>query len=73
MVKPHINPGKLLRSKWTAVQPRNKEKHFLVTDIIRDENEVIVGCILEAVINHHCYEMAWQALQNTDVWRQGWQ
>ncbi len=25
-----INPQKLLNSKWTAVKPVKKEKHFLV-------------------------------------------
>ena len=32
-----INPKKLLNSKWTAVKPTNKEKHFLVTEIEFDE------------------------------------
>lgn len=27
-----INPSKLLNSKWTAVKPINREKHFLVAD-----------------------------------------
>ena len=27
-----INPTKLLRSKWTAVSPVKKEKHFMVTE-----------------------------------------
>lgn len=26
-----INPQKLLGSKWTAVHPRDREKHFIVT------------------------------------------
>ena len=47
-----INPDKLLLSKWTAVQPYNKEKHFLVTRVIRNEQEIAVACILEAVIHH---------------------
>jgi tryptophan-rich hypothetical protein len=34
-----INPAKLLLSKWTAVKPVNKEKHFLVTKLIEPENE----------------------------------
>jgi hypothetical protein len=29
-----LSPKKLLHSKWTAVEPRNKEKHFLVTKVI---------------------------------------
>ena len=28
-----INPAKLLHSKWTAVEPKNKEKHFLVVEV----------------------------------------
>ena len=38
-----INPAKLLLSKWTAAQPRHKEKHFLVTELFRDEE----GTVLE--------------------------
>ena len=38
-----INPAKLLLSKWTAARPRNKEKHFLVTELFRDED----GTVLE--------------------------
>ena len=32
-----LNPRKLLHSKWTAVNPQDKEKHFLVTQIIDPE------------------------------------
>jgi tryptophan-rich hypothetical protein len=28
-----INPEKLLKSKWTAAQPKNREKHFMVTEV----------------------------------------
>ena len=28
-----LNPKKLLNSKWTSVNPVNKEKHFLVTEV----------------------------------------
>ena len=38
----NINPGKLLNSKWTAVNPVNKEKHFLVTEIALDEEGEVV-------------------------------
>ncbi|MEZ8121272.1 TIGR02450 family Trp-rich protein [Vibrio splendidus] len=36
-----INPKKLLRSKWTAVSPIKKEKHFMVTEVEFEEGEVI--------------------------------
>jgi tryptophan-rich hypothetical protein len=67
-----INPDKLLLSKWTAVQPSNKEKHFLVTRVIRNEQEIIVFCVLEAVINHSEYELDWHLLKNSSSWLTGW-
>ena len=32
-----LNPKKLLLSKWTAVTPHDKEKHFIVTGVIEPE------------------------------------
>ncbi|EAR60716.1 TIGR02450 family Trp-rich protein [Neptuniibacter caesariensis] len=68
-----INPRKLLLSKWTAVQPVKKRKHFLVTDLIVDDlNDEVIGCILEAVIDKESFEIQWQDLKNRSVWLQGW-
>ncbi len=63
-----INPHKLLRSKWTAVTPRQKERHFMVTKLIRAENEEIIACELEAVINNNLYEMDWKELKGV-LWK----
>jgi len=67
-----INPAKLPLSKWTATQPANKEKHFLVSKVIKDEQDFIVGCILEAVLTHKEYQIDWRELKNTDLWSIGW-
>jgi tryptophan-rich hypothetical protein len=67
-----INPNKLLLSKWTAVAPQNRERHFLVRKLLRDEGETVIGCELEAVINHHIYRIDWQELTNTAQWKMGW-
>ena len=32
-----VSPKKLLHTKWTAVVPRNREKHFIVTKVIEPE------------------------------------
>jgi hypothetical protein len=32
-----MQPNKLLLSKWTAVEPRAKEKHFLVAKLVDPE------------------------------------
>jgi len=62
-----------LLSKWTAVKPQQKERHFIVTKLIRAENEDIIACQLEAVINNNSYEIAWQTLKDSSCWLMGWQ
>ena len=69
---PHLNPSKLLLSKWTAANPVRKEKHFLVTALIRDEEEKIIGCYLEAVHSKKLYELDWRELRDSSKWVQGW-
>ncbi|MEI6067297.1 MAG: TIGR02450 family Trp-rich protein [Methylococcaceae bacterium] len=49
-----------------------KEKHFLVTRLIRDEQEIVVACLLEAVINHREIEFDWHALKDASTWLPGW-
>ena len=67
-----FNPEKLLMSKWTATQPTQRERHFLVTRLIRTEDETIVGCELEAVISKKTYEIDWRQLQDSNRWVMGW-
>ncbi len=67
-----INPNKLLHSKWTAVKPNKKERHFIVTKLIRDDNEVVIGCELEAIINHVVYVIDWRTLKDSYCWQMGW-
>jgi len=67
-----INPKKLLNSKWTAVKPYNKEKHFLVTEIEFDEEGVVVFCCLEAVMSKRTNEINWRDLKDEENWLQGW-
>jgi tryptophan-rich hypothetical protein len=67
-----INPAKLLLSKWTAARPRNKEKHFLVTELFRDEDGTVLEIELQAVMTLRAERLAWQTLQNTEAWQIGW-
>lgn len=67
-----INPEKLLQSKWTACVPRNKEKHFMVTQLIRNEDEQVESCILEAVMTKKEYPLPWQDLKDHTRWQMGW-
>ena len=68
-----INPAKLLLSKWTATSPKNKEKHFLVTELFRDEEGTVLEIELQAVMTRRTERMGWQTLRNADSWKMGWQ
>jgi len=66
-----INPKKLLNSKWTAVNPVQKEKHFLITEIEFEENEV-THCLIEAIITKRTQSLDWEELKNQEHWLSGW-
>ncbi|WP_340681106.1 TIGR02450 family Trp-rich protein [Paraglaciecola sp.] len=67
-----INPKKLLNSKWTAVTPQNKEKHFIVSEIEYDGEDQVVSCSIEAVITKRTQLIQWQTLKDPHQWLQGW-
>ena len=69
-----LNPKKLLLTKWTAVKPVAKQKHFLVSRVIEPDlpSDPVVLVEIEAVFSKAVREIAWRDLQNDRVWRQGW-
>jgi tryptophan-rich hypothetical protein len=69
-----LNPKKLLLSKWTAVTPVAKQKHFLVSRVIQPElaTDPIEWLEVEAVFSKATQIIAWRELRNDAVWRQGW-
>ncbi|MGB0860227.1 MAG: TIGR02450 family Trp-rich protein [Pseudoalteromonas spongiae] len=68
-----LSPNKLLHSKWTAVSPQNKEKHFMVTSVELDEEHNVVECIIEAVLTKREQSINWRSLKDSKVWKMGWQ
>jgi len=67
-----INPSKLLLSKWTAAHPQNREKHFLVTELIRNDEGEVLEVELQAVLTKRSEQLKWQALCDKDHWKFGW-
>ncbi len=68
-----INPKKLLGSKWTAVQPKNKQKHFVVDKVEFDEDDLkVVSCSIEAIINRQSFDIDWRELKDSSLWIIGW-
>ena len=70
-----LNPKKLLMSKWTAVRPISKNKHFLVSKVIAPElPELKIEWIeLEAVYSKAVTRIHWRELKEETLWRRGWQ
>ena len=69
-----LTTKKLLLSKWTAVKPVAKQKHFLVRRVIQPElpTDPIEWVEIEAVFSKATQTIAWRDLQDEGVWRQGW-
>lgn len=70
--KRRLNPAKLLLSKWTASQPQQRERHFLVTEVVRDEQRQVIAVELQAVLTGRSERIAWQQLLDSERWQQGW-
>ena len=70
--KRRLNPNKLLLSKWTASRPQNRERHFLVTELLRDEQEYVIAVELQAVLTGRSEQIDWQQLLDSERWQQGW-
>ena len=69
-----LHPKKLLLTKWTAVQPIAKNKHFLVSRVIEPEPpELAIEWVeLEAVYSKAVTRIHWRQLQDETLWRRGW-
>lgn len=68
-----VNRKKLPNSKWTAVRPVDREKHFIVLDWVRDDNGAPTDhLVLEAVLTNRVFETHWRELENARSWRVGW-
>jgi tryptophan-rich hypothetical protein len=69
-----LSPKKLLLSKWTAVTPRLKDKHFMVIKVLQPEPPItrIDMVELEAVRSRQVLLLHWRDLTDATQWRQGW-
>ena len=69
-----LSPKKLLLSKWTATVPKNKEKHFIVRQVITPEaSETTPKLIeIEAVYSRLSMVLPWRELLDEEHWLQGW-
>jgi tryptophan-rich hypothetical protein len=69
-----LHPKKLLHTKWTAVTPVGKQKHFLVTRVVLPDPpiEKIDWVEIEAVYTRQTKTIRWRELRDVAIWRQGW-
>jgi len=69
-----LSPKKLLLSKWTAVSPVDKEKHFVVTRVVEPHPPAvrIEWVEIEAVHSGRSSRLRWHDLTDSNRWRRGW-
>ena len=72
-----LHPKKLLLTKWTAVQPLAKQKHFIVVKLIQPEPPAVPEAPIEfveieSVFSKKTQRIAWRELRDDTRWRQGW-
>ena len=72
-VRNPVNRKKLPMSKWTAVSPVDREKHFLVVDWVRDDDGAPTDrLVIEAVLTQRLREIHWRELEDSQSWQVGW-
>lgn len=69
-----VHPKKLLLSKWTAVVPQDREKHFLVSALVQPEppEATLAWVEIEAVHSGRARRIPWRELRDATRWQQGW-
>jgi tryptophan-rich hypothetical protein len=69
-----LSPKKLLLTKWTAVAPRGKEKHFLVVKLVDPEppGSPVLAVELEAIHTRRVRVLPWRELTDPARWKRGW-
>ncbi len=55
-----------------TVTTTRKEKHFMVTEVVFDEERVVTLCSIESLISKRTVPINWRDLQNVNNWVQGW-
>ena len=81
-VRTRVSPNKLLQSKWTAVQPREREKHFVVIRLVGPGELPMAApspaaardlrVLLQAVYSKRTWTLPWRELTEPSRWRRGW-
>jgi tryptophan-rich hypothetical protein len=68
-----VNRKKMAGSKWTAVRPVNRQKHFIVLDWVRDEDGDPTDEVeIEAILTRAVTVIPWRELEDRERWRIGW-
>lgn len=70
---PPLSRNKLVGSKWTAVTPQDREKHFLVLRWVEPEDDAPPEEVeMEAVLTQRRFTLPWRELRDASRWKPGW-
>ncbi|WP_028118026.1 TIGR02450 family Trp-rich protein [Ferrimonas senticii] len=67
-----IGHTQLLRSKWTATSAFHDETHFLVQQVLHDQQGNPEKVVLQGLNNRHLFDIPINQLEDSDRWLIGW-
>ena len=54
------------------VQPVNRQRHFIVTGVIRSDDGLVTACEIEVLLTCKVTELDWRELKDTIRCEMGW-
>jgi tryptophan-rich hypothetical protein len=68
-----VNRKKIAGSKWTRVQPEDRQKHFVVLGwALGDDGKPTDAVEIEAILTGAVSIIHWRELEDRSRWRIGW-
>lgn len=63
----------MMGSKWTALRPVNKEKHFVVLGRHKSSDETGSEFQLRSILTGRIWVVRASVLQDVTIWKRGWE
>jgi tryptophan-rich hypothetical protein len=67
------SPKNMVGSKWTALRPVNKEKHFVVSGQHKSSDETDSEFQIRSILTERIQAVKLSVLQDVTIWKRGWE
>jgi len=66
------DPQKRIGSKWTAMAPQHREKHFELIGVEKSGSSQSHKYLLRSILSGKVYPVEAEVLQDLNRWHKGW-